>query len=166
MVSSGALTDAQLQKKASAIETSADGVEYLAARKKQLEDYYFEPNDIVKDGQIGEFKPKSNEDILAELIPDVVNGLKDIARNKSDENYGDLVRIVLNKLLKDMDTKNAAQPPQRYLPETSNNCRYRIFCEKECEDECLICKYRDFANKQGIFYDYKNQLDKRLVDSK
>jgi len=163
MVSSGTLTDAQLQKKASAIETSADGVEYLAARKKQLEDYYFPPNDIVKDGQIGEFKPKSNEDILAELIPDVVNGLKDIARNKGDENYGDLVRIVLNRLLKDMDTKNAAQPPQRYLPETCNSpCRYKAFCENECEDVCLICKYRKYGIEHGLNYDYKNQLEKPI----
>jgi hypothetical protein len=65
-----------------------------------------------------------------------------------------------------MDTKNAASPPLRYLPETSNNCRYKIFCENECEDECTICKYRDFANKQGVFYDYKNQLDKSLAESK
>jgi hypothetical protein len=118
------------------------------------------------EGEVTKNKQQSTEDVLAELIPDIVRDLKDIARNKNDENYPDLVKTVLTKLVKDMDTKNAASPPLRYLPETSNNCRYKIFCENECEDECTICKYRDFANKQGVFYDYKNQLDKSLAESK
>jgi hypothetical protein len=113
------------------------------------------------EGEVSKKKQQSTEDVLAELIPDIVRDLKDIARNKNDENYPDLVKTVLTKLVKDMDTKNAASPPLRYLPEIPcQNCRYKIFCENECDDECKICKFKKYGIEHGLNYDYKNQLEK------
>lgn len=165
MVSSGVMTEVQLSRKASAVTTSGDGVEYLAARRLQLESYYF-PNDGVEGCENTE-KPMSIEESIADMLPDAVTNLRAILRDKNDENYGDVLRLFLAKLIKDLETKNIAQPPMRYLPETPClPCRYKIFCENETADECLICRYRDLANKQGVIYDYKNQLDKSLVVSK
>lgn len=163
MVYGGQLTDAQYSTRSSAVVTSNDAKEYIAIRRKQLEDYYFPPNDGTESSQIAESKAKSNEEMLAELIPDVVRGLKDIARDKNDENYGDLVKAVLSKLMKDMDTKNAANPPMRYLPEIPcAQCRYKLFCENETTDECEWCKYKKYGVEHGLTYDYKNQLEKNL----
>jgi hypothetical protein len=167
MVSNGVMSDAQLSRKASAITTSADGVEYLEARKKQLEEYYWGVEDDGGDGQPK--KVLSIEESITEMLPDAVVNLRAILRDKNDENYGDVLRVFLTKLIKDMDTKNQANPPTRYLPQipcgdasSSNICRYKAFCEKECEDECLICRYRQYGIEHGLNYDYKNQLDKTI----
>jgi hypothetical protein len=162
MVSSGTMTDAILARKASAITTSNDGIEYLEARRKQLEGYFW-PNDGVEGCENKEKKQQSNEEMLAELIPEVVKDLRGIARDKNDENYADLVKVVLAKLIKDMDTKNAASPPLRYLPEIPcQNCRYKLFCESECDDMCKICLFKKYGIEHGLNYDYKNQLDKTI----
>ena len=153
------LTDAQLANKASALITSADAVEYLAIRRKQLEEHFWGEESV--EGEVTKKKQQSTEDVLAELIPDIVRDLKDIARNKNDENYPDLVKTVLSKLMKDLDTKNAASPPLRYLPEIPcQGCRYKIFCENECDDECKICRFKKYGIEHGLNYDYKNQLEK------
>ena len=49
--------------------------------------------------------------------------------------------------------------PQRFLSERCCDCRYRLFCEENAEDECKYCKYREFGEENGIHYDHKTQLD-------
>ena len=49
--------------------------------------------------------------------------------------------------------------PQRFLSERCCDCRYRAFCEQECEDMCQYCRYRKFGEENGIHYDSQHQLD-------
>lgn len=49
--------------------------------------------------------------------------------------------------------------PQRFLAERCSDCRYRVFCEQECEDLCQYCKYKSFGEKNGVHFENKDQLD-------
>lgn len=49
--------------------------------------------------------------------------------------------------------------PQRFLAERCSDCRYRVFCEQECEDLCQYCRYRAFGEESGIHYENRDMLD-------
>ena len=49
--------------------------------------------------------------------------------------------------------------PQRFLAERCSDCRYRVFCEHECEDLCQYCRYRTFGEESGVHYENKDMLD-------
>jgi hypothetical protein len=49
--------------------------------------------------------------------------------------------------------------PQRFLAERCSDCRYRVFCEQECEDMCQYCRYRAFGEESGIHYENRDMLD-------
>lgn len=146
------LTYAQCRSRAAALVTSMDGVDYLKARGIQLTNYFYPHAGSDKNKKIGAdgFSEGFQQKAIAEL--------ERIAGNPSDPNFFDAIKVVMAKLSKDLLERGSMLPPQRYLPEMCSTCRYKVFCEKETEDECTRCKYRDFANDNDVFYDYKNQL--------
>ncbi len=82
-----------------------------------------------------------------------------IMKNRNDPNFADTMKVFLAKSLKDIQMDKTASPPMRYLPESvCGGCRYKLFVEKECEDECTRCKYREFGEANGLHYDHKTQL--------
>lgn len=53
------------------------------------------------------------------------------------------------------------EAPRRYLPEMCGlTCRYKAFVEKECDDECDFCRYKQYAEENGVHYDPEKQLNK------
>lgn len=58
-----------------------------------------------------------------------------------------------------LDGTDIQEQPRRYLPETCSQCRYRLFCEEKCEDECVYCKYKSFAEEHGLELTPETQLD-------
>lgn len=51
------------------------------------------------------------------------------------------------------------EQPRRYLPETCSGCSYKAFCEQECEDLCVYCKFKAYANEQGVDFPKEKQLE-------
>lgn len=49
--------------------------------------------------------------------------------------------------------------PQRFLGERCSDCRYRVFCEQECEDLCQYCKYKQFGEDNGVHYKNEEMID-------
>jgi len=60
--------------------------------------------------------------------------------------------------MKDIQMNKTSEPPRRYLPEICDQCRYKLFCEKECTDECPSCNYKKYANEHGVEFSHKTQL--------
>lgn len=58
------------------------------------------------------------------------------------------------------DEEVTEEAPRRYLPEMCNQCRYRVFVEKECDDECDFCRYKQYAEENGVHYCPEKQLNK------
>ena len=51
------------------------------------------------------------------------------------------------------------ESPRRYLPTSCGGCRYKAFCEQECEDLCVYCKFKAYANEQGVDFPKEKQLE-------
>ena len=52
------------------------------------------------------------------------------------------------------------ESPRRYLPTSCySSCRYRAFVEQECEDLCVYCKFKAYANEQGVDFPKEKQLE-------
>ena len=158
MVVKSDITDAQCRLRASALMTSFDGKDYIETRITQMSEFYWPEKEEVKDRKRG--KDGFSED----FVPNVIKKLETIVNNPEDPNYFEGIKVALNKVLKDMQSENLSEPPQRYLPENCDACRYKVFCEQQCEDECTICKYRKYANENGVIYDYKDQLEKPTTE--
>lgn len=152
-------TPAQLQKKANAVYNSSDGKEYVEQRTEQLRRWYF-PDEYPDVKEEAPERVKSVDEMLAESIPGVMRDLQRILEDRDDPNYQDAFKAIMSKLVKDIQTNKTAEAPKRYLPENCANCRFKLFCEQNCEDECEICNYKKYANEHGVEFDYKNQLSK------
>ena len=51
------------------------------------------------------------------------------------------------------------EQPRRYLPTSCGECSYKAFCEQECEDLCVYCKFKAYANEQGVDFPKEKQLE-------
>lgn len=51
------------------------------------------------------------------------------------------------------------EQPRRYLPTSCGGCSYKAFCEQECEDLCVYCKFKAYANEQGVDFPKEKQLE-------
>jgi hypothetical protein len=129
---------------------SMDAKDYLTERVRQVDEIFF---------------PKQGDD-TAEKIPDNINEIilnqawKRVKAGgfKDSEEW----KVFLTKVVKDMNTDSVMEPPRRYLAETCSACRYKVFCEGEVEDECPLCKYKEYALEHGCEeYDHKTQLNKK-----
>lgn len=150
-------TQVQRSRKATAILNSTDGREYTELRSKQLVKWY--GGDEAQEDKGGKAKPKTIEEAFADLAPTFIKELYTIMENRNDAAFADTMKLFLAKSLKDIQTDKMSDPPRRYLPEICYNCRYKAFCESQCDDECEVCRYKKYANENGVVYDHKNQLE-------
>lgn len=154
-------TQVSAQRKAAALMSSVEGKTYIEKRRRQLEEWYFPEQSEQREGITRKAKTKTIEEALNDLQPTFIEELYATMQNRNDPNFGDTMKVFLAKSLKDIQMDKTAVPPLRYLPETCGQCRYKLFCENECENECVVCNYKKYAEENGIFYDHKNQLNVR-----
>ena len=82
-----------------------------------------------------------------------------LADNIDQADDPDFVLKLLDKVgILDSD-EEVEVAPQRFLAERCSDCRYRVFCEQECEDLCQYCRYRAFGEERGIHYENRDMLD-------
>lgn len=158
MTYGGAYTTVDCTRKVGALMQDPRIKRYLEDRERQLNEWYFGKADGMIDNTKPE-APKSVEEIMAKNQSRVLEAIDGILQNTKDPNYSDVVKLHLQKMLKDIEMDRIADPPQRYLPESCLACRYRVFVEGECTDECQRCKYKKFGEEEGLHYDHKTQLE-------
>ena len=134
----------------SALLNSMDAKDYISERIKQIDSIFF---------------PKQGDE-MAEKLPDNINEiiLNQAWKTVKASGFKDSKEweVFLTKVVKDMNTESAMEPPRRYLAETCSSCRYKLFCEEAVEDECPLCKYKEFALEHGCEeFDHKNQLKEK-----
>lgn len=135
---------------------------FFADKQVQL---YMESYERELDAILNPEKPeKKPERELTEAdkqgaIRAVANQVVDLARRAGTEDVDIELVIKLMDKLQWLDDKEAAvEPPKRYLAITCSECRYKTFIEKECDDICEICKYKQYANENGVQYKSEEQL--------
>ena len=152
-------TQVSAQRKAAALMSSVEGKTYIEKRRRQLEEWYFPEQSEQREGITRKAKTKTIEEALNDLQPTFIEELYATMQNRNDPNFGDTMKVFLAKSLKDIQMDKTAVPPLRYLPEfCPSSCRYRLFVEQNCEDECARCKYKSFGEENGLHLDYKTQL--------
>ena len=111
-------------------------------------------------------KPKSTkvltEEEMKERLLKGIDRMKEFALNQADiidtlEEPGEVIKLWRNLGLFG-EEEEVIEAPRRYLPAMCSECRYKAFCEQECEDLCELCKYKKYANENGVHYETKEQL--------
>ena len=83
-----------------------------------------------------------------------------LAENLDDEDADIDVVVKLFDKLGWLDNDEVQQEqPRRYLPTSCGGCSYKAFCEQECEDLCVYCKFKAYANEQGVDFPKEKQLE-------
>ena len=128
--------------------------------KKYMEEYQKTLDDFLNPKE----KPKKEltEEEMKARINKGIEKLKEFAFNQADkistlEEPGEVVKLWRSLGLFG-DEEEVIEAPRRYLPTTCSECRYKAFCEQECEDLCELCKYKKYAKENGIYYKSENQL--------
>lgn len=150
---------------------------YIVAYEKTLDEFIRGANeftkDITDDGEVRivlkERITTDSEEVFKKRKAVAIKNFTDYVFGQS-ENIGtmddpeSLVKIADKMGLFD-NLEDNIEPPRRYLPEIcSRSCRYRLFCEGNMVngnivDECVYCKYKTYANKNGVVYDNTDMLD-------
>lgn len=128
--------------------------------KKYMEEYQKTLDDFLNPKE----KPKKEltEEEMKARINKGIEKLKEFAFNQADkistlEEPGEVVKLWRSLGLFG-DEEEVIEAPRRYLPTTCSECRYKAFCEQECEDLCELCKYKKYANENGVHHETKEQL--------
>lgn len=83
-----------------------------------------------------------------------------LAENLDDEDADiDIVVKLFDKLGWLDNDEVQVESPRRYLPTSCGGCSYKAFCEQECEDLCVYCKFKAYANEQGVDFPKEKQLE-------
>lgn len=109
--------------------------------------------------------------VVAEL--DIKSKLESIKEKTISKLYDAFQGQTPTELLKDLSgiadklgafdgEETDIRPPERYLPVCCSECKYKVAIDEalskgKAEDMCLKCKYKDYANENGVEYEYKNQ---------
>jgi hypothetical protein len=127
-------TQLSATRKATALMSSIPGKAYIERRKKQLEAYYYPEQAEAAEAISKQAKGKTIEDAIADLQPTFIEELYATMQNRNDPNFGDTMKLFLAKNLKDIQMNSLSEPPRRYLPQSCDSCRYKIFVEENCSD--------------------------------
>lgn len=133
---------------------SKSAKEYIEAYTKTIENF-------LHPAPVAESKAKgSMEERKARAKTKLVEFAMSLADNI--ENAGDpefVLKIADKAGLLDMEEKVEEQP-RRYIPQSClDGCRYRMFVEENCEDECQFCRYKKYSEENGVHFENEEMLD-------
>lgn len=156
-----------ITKQANQFFASSEANAYIKAYRDTIERFLAgeKVSEPVSDTEqnAGDRNKKRKLAAAQKIIDYVIKEANDIATMKDPEAF---VKLADKVGLFD-DFEQAVEAPRRYLPETCSSCRFYQFCTSDdVIDECKQCKYKEYANSQGVYYDHKNMLnpDENLGD--
>lgn len=147
-------------------KTALDKLTKMFFEDKEVKRYMEEYQKTLDDFLNPKEKPKQakvlTEDEMKDRILKGIDKLKEFAFNQADiidtlEEPGEVIKLWKSLGLFG-DEEEVIEAPRRYLPTMCSECRYKAFCEQECEDLCELCKYKKYANENGVHHETKEQL--------
>ena len=130
--------------------------------KRYMEEYQKTLDDFLNPKEKAKPAKTLTEEEMKERIIKGIDKLKEFAFNQAEvidtlEEPGEVIKLWKSLGLFG-DEEEVMEAPRRYLPAMCSECRYKAFCEQECEDLCELCKYKKYANENGVHYETKEQL--------
>jgi 6-pyruvoyl-tetrahydropterin synthase len=147
-------------------KTALDKLTKMFFEDKEVKRYMEEYQKTLDDFLNPKEKPKPakalTEEEMKERIIKGIDKLKEFAFNQAEvidtlEEPGEVIKLWKSLGLFG-DEEEVMEAPRRYLPTMCSECRYKAFCEQECEDLCELCKYKKYAKENGVHYETKEQL--------
>lgn len=132
---------------------------YIEERQIQLNKWYFSGNGNIEGSDSTPSKPKTIDEVINSNSQRVLEEVDMILQNRNDPNFSDVLKLYLQKQLKDIEMDRTAEPPRRYLPERCDSCNYKNWIETNCEPLCSKCKYKKFGEENGLHLTYQNQIE-------
>lgn len=133
---------------------SKSAKEYIEAYTKTIENF-------LHPAPAAESKAKgSMEERKARAKTKLVEFAMSLADNIDNAGDPEFVLKIADKAgLLDMEDKVEEQP-RRYIPQSClDGCRYRMFVEENCEDECQFCRYKKYSEENGVHFENEEMLD-------
>lgn len=146
-------TSAAVKSAVSQFFANKEVKDYLEAYKKTIEDLLAE-KDKPKPERSG-----TMEERKAKAKAKAMEFAMDLADHIEEAQDPEFVMKMLDKVGILDSGEEVEVAPQRFLAERCSDCRYRVFCEQECEDLCQYCRYRTFGEESGVHYENKDMLD-------
>ena len=128
--------------------------------KRYMEEYK-KTLDVFLDGEKEENSKEKEltEDDKQKAIRSVANQVVSLAKRAGSADVDIELVIKLMDKLQWLDDKDATvEPPKRFLAVSCSECLYKSFCEKELDSPCKRCKFKEYANNNGIIYKPEEQL--------
>lgn len=130
-----------------------EALDYIEAYERTLNEFLHPVKKEKPDS--GKTLDEKKSEALSKLVEFVLSEANHIDQAEDPKSILDFA----NKIgLFDVD-EEVEVAPQRFLAERCSDCRYRVFCEQECEDLCQYCRYRTFGEESGVHYENKDMLD-------
>lgn len=132
--------------------------DYIFEYTKTLDEFFGKERLETKDNSRPLSAEERNE-IVNLFIDDTLKIVLKSIQSGDEINREEFIKLIDRaNLLKAEEVQ--VEQPRRYLPETCHSsCRYRAFCEQECDDLCRYCKYKKFGEENGVHYESEKQLE-------
>lgn len=138
--SRGKYTKQVAQSYANQVFNNINAKTYIELRKAQLEALWF--------GTVnGEEQQTSLDERVERAFSSIKESLINKAQNANDENWMEIVKLFMKEFKKDEETK--IELPRRYLAESCQTCKYKVFIDNKCDIPCNQCQYYQYAKDKG-----------------
>ena len=128
---------------------------YIKDYEETLQEFFEE-----KKKPKAELSEKDREARKRKALESIADKVIELAQNLDDEGADPESIIKYVDKLGWLDNEEVkVEQPRRYLPTLCSECRYKAFCEQECEDLCQYCKYKKFGEENGVHYESEKQVD-------
>lgn len=153
-------TTQAIKRQAEIYSSRSELREYLEKRSKQLAALVAADGPSISPNKLKEVaKSEDGTGFSAGFASNVIRKIEEAVDEPTSPIHFDAIKLAATKVMKDLEVKDNFEPPVRYLPETCSNCRCKKFCEDNCEDLCKLCRYREFAESQGVHYEDNDMLN-------
>lgn len=130
-----------------------DVKEYLEAYNSTLEAFLHpEPVVVKPTGTLEERKARARTKAMEFAMS--------LADNIDQADDPETVLKLMDKVGLLEGEEEVEEQPRRYIPQSClAGCRYRLFVEENCEDECQFCRYKKYGEENGIHFKNEEMLD-------
>ena len=146
------MSDASIRKNAAKLLQSNDAQVYVEDRMAQIDNFLnktetaITPDDEDILDENGQFRPE----IIRQVM---IQAGREFKKKGNVDNR--LFEKMFDYIMKNSNISSEAEKPIRVLAEQCHTCRYRIYCEENCDDVCKLCRYQIESETK---YDHKTQF--------
>ena len=138
---------------------SSDVTNFIHEYREYLEEVDYESKNAHKpQTSTAEDREERKRRALEMLADDLIDQIFALRAGGDDVDRETIMKLV-DKIGWFGDEEIKQESPRRYLPTSCGGCSYKAFCEQECEDLCVYCKFKAYANEQGVDFPKEKQLE-------